>query len=126
MKPMHRRRALLRGIVLLFAFSAASCGERLPKSLPMEPNPVFTAGIGWIVVSRAYVRVKAEPSSEAPDLGHLRGGDVLAVRGRERNPREGGSWYRIALGDGEGWMDGAQAVFFESRDAAERAAGQYR
>ncbi len=125
MKPMHRW-TLLRGTVLFFAFAAASCGDRLPKSLPMESNPVFTGGIGWIVVSQAYARVKAEPSAFAPDLGHLRGGEVLAVRGRERNAEEGGSWYRIALGDGEGWLNGAQAVFFDSRDTAERAAGKYR
>lgn len=113
-------------LAALAALSLSSCGVRLPKSLPMDQNPVFSGGIGWIVVSQAYARVKAEPRMEAPDVGHLRGGDILAVEGRERDPGAALSWYRIGMGGSEGWLTGDQAVFFESRDAAERAAGRYR
>ncbi len=113
-------------LAVLAALAVSSCGARLPKSLPMDQNPVFSGGIGWVVVSQAYARVKAEPRTDAPDVGHLRGGDILAVEGRERDPRAALSWYRIGMGGSEGWLTGDQAVFFESRDAAERAAGRYR
>jgi hypothetical protein len=123
-----------RGVARLFAatlaglaiLASSSCGVRMPKSLPMDQNPVFSGGIGWIVVSQAYARIKEEPRTDAPDVGHLRGGDIQAVEGRERDPRAGLTWYRIGLGGSAGWLTGDQAVFFDSRDAAERAAGRYR
>ncbi|HSV55823.1 MAG TPA: SH3 domain-containing protein, partial [Magnetospirillaceae bacterium] len=107
---------------VLWIFLAASCGGRLPASLPMAANPVLTGGIGWIVVSEAYARVKAEPSGDAPGAGHLRGGEVLSVLARERDPTDGSLWYRISAGGVEGWLGYGQASFFTSRPAAERAA----
>ena len=126
MKLRIRCRALLAAVVLSLAVVGASCGGRLPNRLPMDLNPVFTGGIGWIVVSEAYARVKAAASSEALDIGHLRGGDVLAVLGREQVALKGGLWYRVNPGGREGWLHAGQVVFFESRETAERAAGQYR
>ena len=124
--PLGVARLAMAVLALLTASVSSSCGVRLPKSLPMDQNPVFSGGIGWVVVSQAYARVKAEPRADAPDVGHLRGGDVLAVEGRERDPLASVSWYRIGMGGSEGWLAGDQAVFFESRDSAERAAGRYR
>lgn len=126
MRSTNMHRSSLRIFALLAVLAAASCGDRLPNSLPMEQNPVFSGGIGWIVVSQAYARIKSEPRAEAPDVGHLRGGDVLAVRGRERDPRQGGSWFRVGLGGVEGWLMGDNALFFETRAAAERAAGRFK
>ncbi len=126
MRSTRLRNAVFGAAAFLAALAASSCGGRMPDSLPMDQNPVFSGGIGWIVVSQAYVRVKTAPELEAPDAGHLRGGDVLAVRGRERDPRSGHSWYRVEVGGSEGWLPGDQAVFFEGRAAAERAASRYR
>lgn len=126
MRSLPALRVFLGAAALVAALVLASCGDRLPKSLPMEQNPVFSGGIGWIVVSQAYARIKAEPRTEAPDVGHLRGGDVLAVLGRERDPRQGGAWYRVGLGGAEGWLLGDNALFFETRAAAELAAGRFK
>ncbi len=126
MRSTNVHRSFLRTAALIAVLAAASCGDRLPKSLPMELNPVFSGGIGWIVVSQAYVRIKSEPRAEASDVGHLRGGDVLAVQGREQDPRQGGSWYRVGLGGVDGWLKGDYALFFETRAAAERAAGGFK
>ena len=111
---------------ILLAFSIVSCGRRLPDRLEMEENPVLTGGIGWIVVSEAYVRVKSEPGPEAPEIGHLRGGDLLRVTGRDRIPETGVVWYEISMDGRNGWLKESQAVFFENRDPAERAAVQYK
>lgn len=126
MKSNTLRVFSLSAAVLMTILSAASCGDRLPKSLPMDQNPVFSGGIGWIVVSQAYARVKAESRMDAADAGNLRGGDILAVQGRERDPKTGVIWYRINLGGTEGWLSMDQTVFFESREAAERSAGRYK
>jgi len=114
------------GMVILLAFLAASCGNRLPSRISMDPNPVFTGGIGWIVVAEAYARVKAQPNPEAPDIGHLRSGDMLPVLGRERLPPSNATWYKVQAGSREGWMQSSQVSFFQTRETAERAAAQYR
>lgn len=126
MRSKTLRSLALKTALILTTLAVLSCGPRLPKSLPLDQNPVFTAGIGWLVVTQAYARVKAEPEGSAADVGHLRGGDVLAVQGRERDPKTGVAWYRINLGGAVGWLTKDQAAFFESRDAAERAAGRYK
>lgn len=126
MRSTRFRVAVLAAAVLLAALTVSSCDGRIPASLPMDQNPVFSGGIGWIVVAQAYVRVKDAPDLDAPDAGHLRGGEVLAVLGRERDPRSGNPWYRVEVGGTEGWILGDQAVFFEGRAAAERAASRYR
>ncbi len=126
MKPILRRAPYLWSALVLYSLLGASCGSRLPQSLSMDTNPMFTGGTGWIVVSEAYVRVKAEPSPESKDSGHLRGGDMLPVLGREKLPGQGALWYRVKTESGDGWLLGAQALFFDSRDAAERASSQFK
>lgn len=126
MKPHSPHLAYRLAVVLAAALTSLSCGNRLPPSLAMDPNPVFSGGIGWIVVSQAYARIKAAPSPDARDIGHMRGGDLLQVLSRERLPSQGSTWYKVVSGSLEGWLQGSQAAFFETRETAERAAVQYR
>lgn len=126
MKASLRAAILMGASFLALAMCLSSCGRRLPARLTMDSNPVFTGGTGWIVVTEAYVRMKAEPSREAPDVGHLRGGDTLAVLGRERFPPEAEVWFKVKADGKEGWIHSRQAAFYEAREPAERAAAQYR
>jgi len=126
MKSSLHANFLLVFSVLIPTLCLASCGGGVPNHLALDSNPVFTGGTGWVVVIEAYARVKAEPSEKAPDIGHLRGGDTLAVLGRERFPPETGVWYKVKAEGKDGWIQSQQTAFFEVKEMAERAASRYR
>lgn len=112
-------------ILLVTCFAFVSCSPTSTQSIRLEETPVISGGLGWGVVTLAYVRLLLEPSIAAPDTGTARRGETGRVIARSRSfgQRDKGVWYRIEIGPVTGWIhESAVSVFrieAEARNAAE-------
>jgi len=83
-----------------------SCTENAAKNVILDETPIISGGLGWGVVSLAYVRLMQEPSVEAADSGTARRGDVgrIIARSRSFEAKNMGVWYKLELGATTGWL----------------------
>jgi len=107
----------------------AGCGAgRRPEKLTLPPTPVLTVRSTWAVVKSPLLRVRAEASSRAEVLSHIRTGVVVEVIARSDTEdtieNETGFWYRINYDGLKGWVFGSYLEIFDSRARAEQFAGR--
>ncbi len=114
-------------IVFLIAVISvlSSCSRGDPVRITLEQTPVLSGGLGWGLVSLAYVRMMAEPSFGAADSGAIRRGEVARITARSRffEGRDSGIWYKLEIDARSGWVHESTMTVFKSRAEADRAAG---
>jgi hypothetical protein len=113
-------------IVVLLILS--SCPQGKPVHISLEQTPVISGGLGWGLVSLAYVRIMAEPSFGAADSGAIRKGELARITARARSyeTRDNGVWYKLEIDERAGWVHESAMVVYTSRAEADRAAGSGR
>jgi hypothetical protein len=125
MKPRHAGGRFIVPICILLGFSAFSCLRSAEASLRPPETPILSGGLGWALVKESYVRLKAEPTSSAPDLDHLRRGSVLEAESRAigdaASQDDKGLWYRLKAEGVSGWVREAELDLFRTKEQAERA-----
>ena len=109
------------------ALLPASCARGRPEKLNLPPTPILTIRATWAVVKSPLLRVRAEPTSRAEVLSHIRTGVVVEVIGKSDTEDTVESdvayWYRINYDGLKGWVFGSYLEIFDSRTKAERYAG---
>lgn len=116
--------ALMIAVIALLS----SCSQKDPVRISLEQTPVISNGLGWGLVSLAYVRIMAEPSFGAADSGAIRRGEVARITARSKSydARDGGVWYKLELDARSGWVHESAMNVYRSRAEADRAAGSGR
>jgi hypothetical protein len=109
-------KACLFGLMLL----AMTCARSEPLTFELDPTPVLSGGLGWVVVASAYVNVKSGPGYDFKDNGFVRRGDILRIMARERAfaGRSRGNWFQVAGDGAEGWLHETAVLVFASREQA--------
>jgi len=111
---------------LLPAFATLSCDRPSADEISLPANPILSSGMGWVVVTAAYARLKAEPASTAEDVAYLRRGEVYRAVGREigssSRPLDKGLWYKIEAESGSGWARAGDLDLHPSKERADKAA----
>ena len=128
---LNRLVAVTRAVVVLGLVALApgcSAGANRDRvSLPI--TPVISVRPRWAVATSIYVRVRSEPSIEAPITGHMRLGDVAEIKRISTTPYGSGDavhrWYEVESGDLRGWAAGDSFELFESQTRARNAAGLF-
>jgi hypothetical protein len=102
----------------------AGCSKPAPVTFNLEATPILSGGLGWAVVSDAYVRLKIEPGFESTDGDYARRGDILQVVATERSfsGRNRGTWYKLEGDDTGGWLHQSLLAVYPSLDRASKAA----
>lgn len=100
MKP---RISMLAAAALLLV----SCGRSAGRNISLPADPPLSGGMGFALVKASYIRLKAEPSVRASDLGNLRDGTLVELVGRElglqaedeakAGAEAEGLWYRVRV-----------------------------
>ena len=100
MKP---RMSMLAAAALLLL----SCGGASGRNISLPADPPLSGGMGFALVKASYIRLKAEPSTMAADLGNLRDGTLVELVGRKLGLLAGdeakdgaeaeGLWYRVRV-----------------------------
>ena len=111
-------------MLLATIFSFVSCSPKATQTIQLEETPVISGGLGWGVVTLAYVRLMLEPSIAARDSGTARRGDVgrIIARSRSFEKRDKGVWYRIEVGPVTGWIHESSLSVFRIEAEARKAA----
>lgn len=90
----------------------------------------FQSEVGEKIVSAINVKVRAEPSMEAPEVGRLGFGSVLHATQRTKEPSAvGGSsdyWYYVENGSIKGWVFGGLLTALDLNKAGESYVGLIR
>jgi hypothetical protein len=102
----------------------AGCAKSEPITYKLDTTPILSGGLGWAVISGAYVRLKTEPGFEARDGDYARRGDILRVVATERafTGRNRGTWYKLEGNDAGGWLHQSLMVVYPSLERAHNAA----
>jgi len=116
-----QKSVLLLAVVLMLS----SCSQGDPVHITLEQTPVISGGLGWGVVSLAYVRIMAEPSLKSTDSGAIRRGEVARITARSRSydVRDSGVWYKLEVDERTGWVHESALTVYRSHAEADRAAG---
>jgi hypothetical protein len=103
-----------------------SCSKPVPETFDLDPTPILTGGLGWAVVSGAYVRLKDEPGFGSRDGDYARRGEILRVVATERafSGRDRGTWYKLEGDDAAGWLHQSLLTVHPSLERARRAVPQ--
>jgi hypothetical protein len=117
--PFMQKMALV--VMALALFSSCSGGDSV--HIKLEETPVISGGLGWGVVSLAYVRLMAEPSMKAADSGAMRRSEVARITARSRSfdDRDQGVWYKVELDSRTGWVHESSMRVYRSKSEAVRA-----
>jgi len=89
------------------ALLLVSCGRSAGRNISLPADPPLSGGMGFALVKASYIRLKAEPSVRAADLGNLRDGTLVELVGRElglqaedeakAGAEAEGLWYRVRV-----------------------------
>jgi len=106
----------------------SSCSRKDTVHINLEQTPVISGGLGWALVSLAYVRIMKEPSFGAADSGAIRRGELARITARSRSydARDNGVWYELEIDERSGWVHESAMTVYRSRAEADRAAGSGR
>jgi hypothetical protein len=117
---MVRLSALLLLLVMLAMTAAAGCTRPTPQTFDLDLTPILSGGLGWAVVSGAYVRLKVEPGFGARDGDYARRGDILRVVAIDRafRGRDRGTWYKLEGNDTAGWLHQSLLAVYPSLERA--------
>jgi hypothetical protein len=120
---MRRNASAALSLAIIVCVALVSCYRKPSQSIQLEETPVISGGLGWGVVTLAYVRLMLMPSVEAPDSGTARRGDVVRVIARSRSfaQRDKGVWYRVEIGSGAGWIHESSLAVFRSEAEARKS-----
>lgn len=121
---MRKRNLAALMVVALAVSIIGSCSPGSGVSISLDQTPVISGGLGWSIMTLAYVRLKAQPSSESADSGTGRRGDVARIVGRSRSfsGHDAGVWYRVECGSETGWVHESSVRVYESDVEARLAA----
>ena len=110
-------------VVVLAVTGAGSCPKPAPPSFDLDPTPILSGGLGWALVSGAYVRLKQEPGFGSRDGDYARRGEILRVVATERafSGRDRGTWYRLEGEQAAGWLHQSLLSVYPSRERAIKA-----
>lgn len=102
---------------------ASGCGGKEASDIQFEDTPVISGGLGYCIVSLAYVRLKAEARSEADDSGFARRGDLLRLTARARafEGKDAGVWYKVEGESASGWLPEAAMTVYRTETQAREA-----
>lgn len=123
-KYMRRISVAAVSIFALSFFLMISCTENATRNIILDETPVISGGLGWGVVSLAYVRLMQEPSVESGDSGTARRGDVGRIIARSRlfDDKNRGVWYKLELGTSTGWLHESTLTVHHSEAEAKKNA----
>ncbi len=112
-----------RSFFLALVVLLVSCGQVNYKDVRLDPTPVISKGIGWILVTVSWVRLKTEASYGSEDFGFARRKDIVEVIGRARKYKspDTGVWYRIKTPEGLGWIHESSVQLYDSKVRALKA-----
>jgi len=115
-------------ITVFFAIVLASCSKPAPQIFDLDTTPILSGGLGWAVVSGAFVRFKVEPGFGAQDGDYARRGDILRVVATERafSSHDRGTWYKLERDNATGWLHQSQLAVYPSLERALNAAEDTR
>lgn len=101
-----------------------SCTANATRNVNLDETPIISGGLGWGVVSFAYVRLMQEPSAEAPDSGTARRGDIgrIIARSRSFEDKNAGVWYKLELGTVSGWLHESTLTVHRNEAEAKKVA----
>ncbi len=121
---MRKRNLATFMIVALLVSMASSCHRDSGVNISLDETPVISGGLGWCVITLAYVRLKTQPSYESADSGTGRRGDVARIAGRSRSfsGRDSGIWYRVEYKDQTGWAHESALTVYDNESEARSAA----
>jgi len=121
---MRRIAVAAFSIVALTCIPLSSCSKSESHDIQLQETPVISGGLGWGVVSLAYVRLLLEPSSSSPDSGTARRGEVgrIVARSRSFDSRDAGIWYRVEIGSVSGWLHESALTVYRSEAEARKVA----
>lgn len=125
MKPQLSGPAALIVLLVITVFAVlGGCSKPAPETYELDLTPVLSGGLGWAVISGAYVRLKVEPRFGARDGDYSRRGDILRVVATERafSGRDRGNWYRLEGDEASGWLHQSLLTVYPSLERAKRAA----
>jgi len=111
-------------VAALSCVALVSCTDRGPQKVNLDETPVISGGLGWGVVSMAYVRIMKEPSMTASDIGTARRGDLgrIVARSRSFEDKKTGIWYKIEIGPIPGWLHESSLTVHQSEAEAKKLA----
>ncbi|HUW70653.1 MAG TPA: SH3 domain-containing protein [bacterium] len=121
---MRKRNLAALMVVALVVSMAAACSKNSGVRVSLDETPVISGGLGWCVITLAYVRLKTQPSYESTDSGTARRGDVARIVGRSRSfaSSDAGIWYRVEYTDQTGWAHESALTVYENESEARSAA----
>lgn len=110
-------------IIALIITLIVGCKAPEPISYNLDTTPLLSGGLGWAVISGAYVRLKVEPGFEAGDGDYARRGEILSVVATERafSGRNRGTWYKLEGDDAGGWLHQSMMAVYPSLERARNA-----
>jgi len=110
-------------LAVLCAVALPACKKETPITVQLEPSPPLSGGIGWAVVTIAWVRLKTEPGHASTDAAFVRRQDILELVGRVRRSggRDAGIWFQVKLAEASGWIHESAVVRYQTREQAEYA-----
>jgi hypothetical protein len=108
-------------LVIMIIF--VSCTKDVDQTFDLDLTPILSGGLGWAVVSGAYVRLKVEPGFGSRDGDYARRGEILRVVATERAfiGRDRGTWYKLEGDDAAGWLHQSLLTVHPSLERAIRA-----
>ncbi len=111
-------------LVSLLPLALLSCGRAAGSDrVSLPPTPVLSIRSTWAVVKSPLLRIRDQPSNQAPVLSHIRMGAVVEVIGKSDKEdtveNEVSSWYRVNYEGLKGWVFGSYIQTFDSRSKAD-------
>ncbi len=112
-----------RTIVFIFALAFLSCNAVNVKNVRLESTPLISKGIGWILVTVSWVRLKSDSSYASEDVGFTRRKDTFEVAGRAKKYKspDAGVWFRVTSADASGWIHESSVKLYDSKERVLRA-----
>ena len=110
-------------VLMLASIFAVACTKPEPMRFDLDTTPLLSGGLGWAVVSSAFVRLKDDPGFEARDGDYARQGAILRVVATERlfSGRNHGTWYKLEGEDAAGWLHQSVLAVYPSLERARNA-----
>lgn len=110
-------------LVLTILTVSISCSKPMPQTFDLDTTPILSGGLGWALVSGAYVRLKADPGFGARDGDYARRGEILRVVAIDRafSGRDRGTWYKLEGDETGGWLHQSLLAVYPSLERALKA-----
>lgn len=119
---MRRITMVAVSIVALSLGLMISCADNVTRNVVLDETPIISGGLGWGVVSLAYIRLMQAPSLDAPDSGTARRGDIgrILARSRSFEDKNANVWYKLDFGTISGWLQDSTLTVYRNEAEAKK------